>query len=191
MLQPLHRRCLMPARMILVLILGMLVLPSCQLDQLGLSLRERAEQGDADAEFDLGLMYSKGEGVPQDYKEAARWFRAAAEQGDANAQHFLGLSYNRGEGVPQDFSEAVRWFRAAAEQGHPSAQFALGLQYWTGEVVPKDYIQAHMWLNLSASNTGYESAAKTRDITARQMTAEQIAEAQRLAREWKPKSGSQ
>ena len=180
----------MPARMILVLILGMLVLPSCQLDQL-ISLPERAEQGDADAQFDLGLMYSKREGVPQDYKEAARWFRAAVEQGDANAQHFLGLSYNRGEGVPQDFSEAVRWFRAAAEQGHPSAQFALGLKYYTGEVVPKDYIQAHMWLNLSASNSGYEGAAETRDITAKQMTSEQIAEAQRLAREWKPKTGSQ
>ena len=107
----------MPARMILLLILGMLVLPSCQLDQLGLSLRERAEQGDADAQFDLGLMNSKGEGVPQDYKEAARWFRVAAEQGHPSAQFDLGLTYNVGEAVPKDYIQAHMWYKLAAANG--------------------------------------------------------------------------
>ena len=62
-------------------------------------------------------MYDNGEGVPQDYKEAIKWYRLAAEQGNANAQYNLGLMYDNGEGVPQDYKEAVKWYRLAAEQG--------------------------------------------------------------------------
>ena len=79
-----------------------------------------AEQGDSIAQFILGLMYAKGEGVLKDDAEAVRWFRLAAEQGDASAQFNLGVMYAKGEGVLKDDAEAVRWFRLAAEQGDAS-----------------------------------------------------------------------
>jgi TPR repeat protein len=100
--------------------------------------------------------------------------------------------------VPQDYAEAVRWYRKAAEQGLASAQFDLGLMYASGQGVPQDYVLAHMWLNLSASNSRGDQSLQTaaainerriqaRDEVARKMTPDQIAEAQRHAREWKPK----
>jgi len=152
--------------------------------------RAAAEQGHAGAQKSLGDMYDDGSGVSQDYKEAVRWWRAAAEQGHAGAQNNLGVMYKEGTGVPQDHKEAVRWYRAAAEQGDALAQRNLGITYEKGQGVPQDYIQAHMWYNLAASDlTGdhRETAVKNRDLLAEKMTAEQIAEAQRLAREWKPK----
>ena len=88
--------------------------------------RVLAEQGLADAQYNLGVMYAKGEGVPHDYAEAGKWFRMAAEQADADAQYILGVMYYNGQGVPQDYAEAVKWFRMAAEQGHAGAQNNLG-----------------------------------------------------------------
>ena len=79
--------------------------------------RHAAERGDVDAQYNLGVMYAAGEGVPQDDVEAVRWYRLAAEQGDVDAHLALGLVYAAGEGVPQDDVEAVRWYRLAAEQG--------------------------------------------------------------------------
>ncbi len=76
-------------------------------------LRRVAEQGDAAAQFDLGLMYLKGEGVPQDHAEAVKWYRRAAEQGLAEAQFNLGLMYDKGEGVPQDYVAAHMFFNLA------------------------------------------------------------------------------
>ncbi len=124
-------------------------------------------------------MYEVGLGVPQDVTEAARWYRLAADQGLATAQVSLGGAYEVGRGVPQDETEAVRWFRLAADQGYAAAQFLLGLMYRDGRGVPQDDVAAHMWLDLAGSQ-------KVRDDVAAGMTPEQIAEAQRLAREWKP-----
>jgi TPR repeat protein len=80
-------------------------------------IRTRAEQGDAAAQFNLGVMYAKGQGVAQDYAEAATWYRKAAEQGYAPAQCKLGTMYSQGHGVTQDYAEAMKWYRKAAEQG--------------------------------------------------------------------------
>jgi uncharacterized protein len=113
-------------------------------------------------------------------------WRPLAEQGDASAQNNLGVMYDQGQGVPQDYAEAVKWYRKAAEQGHAKAQSNLGVMYGNGQGVPQDYVQAHMWWNLSAAQ-GNENAVKNRDIVAKLMTPAQIAEAQKLAREWKPK----
>ena len=96
------------------------------------------------------LAYATGEGVPQDFAEAVRWYRLAAEQGYASAQNNLGLAYATGEGVPQDFAEAVRWFRRAAEQGLASAQFNLGFAYANGEGVPQDSAEAVRWYRRAA-----------------------------------------
>ncbi len=125
-----------------------------------------------------------------DFAAALRLMRPLAEQGDAAAQFALGLMYATGQGVPQDYAEAAKWYRLAAEQGDAAAQFNLGVAYATGRGVPQDYVQAYMWFDLAASSSEAKnraSAIETRDLIASRMTPAQIAEAQRLAREWKPK----
>ena len=149
-------------------------------------LRTQAEQGDRSAQSILGRAYYYGRGVPQDYAEGARWYRMAAEQGDASAQNNLGMRYHNGQGVPQDHAEAFKWFRMAAGQGYASAQNNLGRMYAQGKGVPQDYVQAHKWLNLAASRTSGEGSL--REMVAKEMTSDQIVEAQQLASEWKPKT---
>jgi uncharacterized protein len=80
-----------------------------------------AEQGNAGAQFNLGVMYNNGQGVPEDYKTAVKWFRLAAEQGQANAQFNLGVMYNNGQGVPQDYIRAHMWWNLAASSGYKDA----------------------------------------------------------------------
>ncbi|MEE9250825.1 MAG: tetratricopeptide repeat-containing serine protease family protein [Alphaproteobacteria bacterium] len=145
-----------------------------------------AEQGHDTAQYILGELYENGEGVPQDYAEAAKWYRMAADQGVAAAQLNLGGLYARGEGVPQNYAEAVKWYRKSAAQGYARAQASLGAMYAIGKGVPQDYVQAHMWFNLAAA-AGEELNIWLRDRLARKMTPAQLAEAQRLAREWRPK----
>ena len=94
--------------------------------------RPLAERGESDAQYNLGLMYSNGQGVLQDDAEAVRWYRLSAEQGFAPAQFNLGVRYNNGQGVPQDDTEAVKWWRLAAEQGNASAQNNLAVKYEFG-----------------------------------------------------------
>jgi len=93
----------------------------------------------------------------------------------------------KGEGVPQSYVEAVKWFRLAAEQGHATSQAELGIGYTKGEGVPQNYVIAHMWFNLAASQ-GDAKGMKNRDFITKKMTQQQIAEAQKLAAEWKPKT---
>ena len=109
-----------------------------------------ADQGDPDAQFNLGKMYLTGEGIPQDYAEAVRWFRLSADQGNSAAQYNLGLMYHDGLDVPQDYLEARKWFRLSADQGGPGAQFYLGFLYSRGLDVPRDYAEAARWYRLSA-----------------------------------------
>ncbi len=139
------------------------------------------------AGFDEGVAAAKR----GDYATALREWRPLAEQGNANAQFNLGLIYSKGRGVPQDYAEAARWYRRAADQGVAQAQFTLGFMYSKGRAVPRDYAQAHMWFNLAASifrpGDDRERAVKNRDIVAKRMTPAQISEAQKAAREWKPK----
>ena len=119
--------------------------------------------------------------------ETTDTLRARAEQGDAEAQVNLGFRYATGEGVPQDAADAVRWFRLAADQGHAEAMTNLGAMYSQGRGVVQDYVQSHMWRNLAASRqTGEdrELSVKARDAVASFMTADDLSEAQRLAREW-------
>ena len=116
-----------------------------------------------------------------------------AARGAYVAQVYLGRMYYEGRGVPQDDAEALKWFRPAAEQGDVDAQYYLGLMYYDGRSVLQDYVQAYMWLNLAASRvvdvidkTVREEFIQKRDMVAAKMTPAQIAEAQKLAREWKP-----
>ena len=145
-----------------------------------------AEEDDRFCQVALGGMYYNGDGVPQDYREAARLNRLSADQGHAHAQTNLGFMYDNGKGVPQNDAEAVRLYRLAADQGDAFAQYNLGVMYDNGQGITQDDVLAHMWFNLSAAQ-GDEDAAEWRDIVAKQMTPAQIAEAQDMAREWRPK----
>lgn len=158
-----------------------------------------AEQGHAYWQYELGQAYCKGrefprryegQGFPQNYAEAAKWFRRAAEQGDVGAQYDLGDAYYQGKGVAQDYGDAVKWYRRAAERRHRKAQYSLGNAYYRDRGVPQDYVQAHMWMDLADSVSAGDDLKKyssARDKVAAKMTPQEIAEAQRLAREWKPK----
>ena len=151
------------------------------------ALRVKANAGDADAQYNLGVWYHFGKGVPQDDAQAVSWFRKAAEQGDAGAQYNLGIAYRLGEGVPQDYAQAASWYLKSAEQGNPGAQFNLGLMYSNGQGVPQNYVEAHKWRNLAASRADAEDQkryAGFRDALAKKMTPAQIADAQQRAREW-------
>ena len=145
-----------------------------------------AEQGDALAQYNLGVLYRKGRGVPQDDVQARQWYAKAAAQGQAKAQFNLGTLYFNGEGVAKDYQQALRWFRLAADQGEALAQTKMAIMYDEGQGVPKNFVQAYKWYSLAATN-GDKPAPQLRDLIANQMTPAQIAEAQRLAREWKPK----
>jgi TPR repeat protein len=114
---------------------------------------ERANAGDAMAQYDLGVMYSSGTGVQEDQTEAVKWYRMAAEQGDADAQHNLGVMYDNGAGVPEDDVEAYAWFSVVATGGQIRGE-------------------------------------KFRDSVKEQLTAEQLAEAQKRATELFEKYGS-
>jgi TPR repeat protein len=147
-------------------------------------IRPLAELGNARAQYLLAVMYQEGLGVPQDYAQAAKWYRLAGEQRHLRAQLNLGYMYENGE-LPQDYAEAARWYRKAAEQGDVEGEDQLGIMYEFGRGVPQDYIQAYKWLDLAAAPGG-SIPTDHRNALAAKMTSDQIAEAQRLAREWKP-----
>lgn len=121
-----------------------------------------------------------------DHTRAAKQYRSAAEQGHSDAQFYLGHSYSEGRGVPKDYVKGAKWYRSAAEQGHGGAQLKLAFAYYTSQGVPQDLVLAHMWSNLAAAQ-GTSLAAQFRDAVANEMTRDQIAEAQRMTREWRPK----
>ena len=141
---------------------------------------EQAKEGNPAAQFEVGLCYAWGEGVRQDYDEAARWARKAAKQGNAKAQLALGPLYGEHYGVAADYAEAfklyaraldrddvslndgpaqayrrfVRWYRDAADHGDADAQRALGILYANGVGVVRDYEEGYFWLSLSVKSSG-------------------------------------
>ncbi len=149
--------------------------------------RLAAKQGLAKAQNNMGFLSMLKALRTGDYSESVKWYRLSAGQGDAHGQLALGGAYKSGLGVPQNYVEAAKWFLRAAEQGKDSAAwYMLGLAYARGQGVPQDYIRAYKWLNLAAAKG--QPFAKDRDFVAGSMTAAQIAEAQKLAAEWSPKT---
>src|SRR5579863_8250391 len=96
------------------------------------------EQGSAPAQNAIGELYEGGHGVPQDFRDAAVWYRESADQGFAQAQSNLGIAYALGRGVPRDYAQAMIWNRKAAEQGNALAQFNIGVMYAKGAGVLED-----------------------------------------------------
>jgi TPR repeat protein len=125
-----------------------------------------------------------------DFVAAVRLWRPLAARGDAHAQFGLAVAYERGQGVKQDYAQAAVWYRKAAGHGLATAQYELGVMYERGRGALQDYAQAYMWYNLAASHARLASsrgkAAKARDLVAAKMTPVQIAEAQKMARDWRP-----
>jgi TPR repeat protein/flagellar basal body-associated protein FliL len=141
-----------------------------------------AEQGNAMGQFNLGVMYATGKGVPEDDKEAVKWYRKSAEQGNADAQFNLGYTYDNGEGVPEDDKEAVKWYRKSAEQGAVKAQYLLGIMYGAGWGVAEDYVASYAWIIVAKAN-GQKDVEPSLQFLKQRMSKEQIAEAQKLAKE--------
>ncbi len=161
--------------------------------QLPPGLLERAEQGDAVAQNEVGSRYYAGRGVERDDAEAARWIQLAADQGFAPAQYNLGLLYFRNRGVAGNDAEAARWYQAAAEQGYPPAQAGLGYMYAYGAGVEEDAIRAYMWLELAwrgaDSDFTRQLYAAQRDALAESMSEEDVREGRTLADTWQPAAG--
>lgn len=133
------------------------------------------------ADFSSGLnAYQK-----RDYATALKEWTPLAESGDAPSQFNLGLMNYEGQGVAQNYTEAAKWFRMAADQGYAKAQYDLGAMYGAGKGVKRDYTQAYMWLSLCAAK-GDEKCAAQRDLVAQKLSGSKLANAQRMAREWKP-----
>lgn len=143
----------------------------------------------ADALAEASAAYDRG-----DHAGAARLFRPLAERGHPQARFKLGEMHLIGFGVPQDPAETARLWRMCADQGDPDCQANLGTLHSIGTGVPQDYVLAHMWWNLAASRFAASAedrrsaAASMRSSIEAKMTPDQVAEAQRRAREWKPAS---
>ncbi len=171
-------------------------------------LRKAAEQDYDAAQYSLGLRYLTGHGVPQDYAEARRWLLKCEKNVDA--LEALGEIYEIGLGVERDYGTAFNYYRQAAEMGNVHAQHRLGKMYMVGKGAKTDHTSGHIWLNLAASGlSGGESDGgfiepgewnemsrgelrsayfEARQLAAKKLTTKELAEAQRLAREWKPKT---
>jgi len=144
----------------------------------------RADHGEADAQFRLGLKYAEGAGAAPEYEQAAACYLKAAEQNHAQAQFNLGVLYAWGRGVPQDDTKAVTWIQKAAQQGVAEAQFNLGMRHYRVMItarlqdVPESKIEAYKWLHLAAAQ-GFEGSEAAGDRVALVMTREEVADGNR------------
>ena len=142
----------------------------------------KAEQGDADAQRNLGIMYFEGEGIPQDITQGVYWLSKAAEQGDAEVQIFLGIMYAKGIHVPQDYKKSIDWLTKAAEQGLAGAQLKLGVLYEKGEGI-QDYVKGYAWFNIAALQED-KTAKKKKNLIVKKMSPGQIEEGEKLSKEF-------
>lgn len=149
-------------------------------------LKRMAQDGDADAQFSLGLMHATGgQGVEQNYSEAIKWIGMAADQGIAYAQDYLGTMYEEGRGVPSDMTRAADYYLKAADQGNASAQGNIGRLYAYGKGVPQNFVISYMWLSLSISG-GNARMVPLREEVKKLIPPEYLPEAERLVHEWHP-----
>jgi len=155
-----------------------------------------AENGDSAAQNLIGKAYELGRyGLSTRSEEAVRWYKLAfegylslAEKGKAEAQYLLGDMCRKGNGRPQDFAKAIHWYTLAAGQGYAWAQYQLGRLYFSVKGVKQDFVQAYKWLNLAAGQGVQEAVTERRKLLKeKEFTSDQVAEAQKLSREWKAK----
>lgn len=171
--------------------------------------RVAADQGLVVAQNNLADAFALGLGVPQDFGEALKWYRTAADQGSSYAENVVGVAFEHGLYVAQDDAEAFRWYRRAANKTYERAgdtwihspQYNIGAMYASGRGTAQDYVRALMWFTLAAAfgdtkppdpfgiklaDTSKYTALEQRDRLMALMTGAQIAEAEKLAQEWRP-----
>ena len=166
----------------IVLIFGFVVTSSAQTISPLARWLDKAQQGNADAQFWLGASYESGRGVNRDLSEATKWLRKSAKQGNPDAQNLLGHMYENGECVPLDYVKAAEWYRAACEHrpdlgGPGQGCNNLGLLYLHGNGVRRDRIEAYKYFEIAGAERNVE-------IAKRKMTAPEAAEAQRRTKKW-------
>jgi len=166
-------------QLVLIAVLSLLASLSVGASELT-DIKTLAEQGNAPAQYALGMRYSTGKGLPENYVEAVKWYRKAAEQGYAEAQNNLGLMYRHGKGVRKSRAEAVDWYRKAAVQGLATAQYNLGTAYYNGVGVRQSYAESYVWFSLAVSS-GYDRAIEFRDLDARKLSKKTLSKAQKKA----------
>ncbi|MBC7980837.1 MAG: sel1 repeat family protein [Armatimonadetes bacterium] len=157
-----------------LLMLALIMVPLAKGDGVA-DLLARAEKGESVAQLELGVIYSKGEGVKKDMAVAVKWLTQAAEQGNEDAQMKLGGIYIGGRGVPKSSSEAAKWFMMSAEKGSAAAQCQIARMHLSGAGVPKDDVEGYKWADLAASQ-GDAAAKKVLAFLLLRMTPEQIAD---------------
>jgi hypothetical protein len=143
----------------------------------------QANAGAFTAQYEMGVRYADGEGVPQNYHDAMTWFAKASDAGNAKAQWKLALGYLKGIGVPRDERQAMVWLKRAANNGDTRAQRALSKMYLSGREVPRDYVRAYTWANIAAELEGNDKG-QLQPIRSR-MTPIQIADAERRIAIWR------
>lgn len=142
----------------------------------------RAKAGDVAAEYAMGLRFADGDGAPQDYAVAMKWFEKAAESGNPEAQLKLVFGYIQGIGLPRDEHQAVMWLKHAANNGNTWAQRALSNLYLTGQSAPKDYVRAYTWAKIASESDGNDTEGVT--VFESRMSQMQIADAERRISLW-------
>lgn len=148
----------------------------------------RANQGDANGEYELGRMYLWGRGVPQDYAQADYWYHKAADQGLAKANYAIGDLYYYGDGLDQSYPDALDWYHKAADQGDLVAQHAIGLMYYYGRGVPQSNPDAMVWFR-KAADRGY--AKSEYDIGSMYWYGEGVPRDREEANRWYRKAADQ
>ncbi len=141
-----------------------------------------AEEGNPDAQYLVGIMFSNGLGVPVDFEKAGKWFLKSATQGDVGAQYLTGVFLASGKGFSKDLNRASHWFKEAARQGYPDAQSRLGEWYADGKGVKQNLTKAYIWLSLAQAN-GIQTVETKLVEVANQMTTEELKNANRLAQQ--------
>jgi predicted aspartyl protease len=149
-----------------------------------LSLQPAAQAGDGLAQYYLGVMYLKGQGLPRNLHLALDWLSKAASSGAADAQSYMGAFNRRGDLVPQNYAEAMRWYLLAAKQNHENSQYRIALMYYRGEGVQRDFREAYMWA-IIASAGGEPEPNQLRMKLEQSLSASDITEGQRKAALWR------
>jgi uncharacterized protein len=146
----------------------------------------RAAAGDAQSQYEMGILYLNGEGgAAKNYAEALKWLELAANGGHMDARYNLGVMYKTGLGALQNFELAFQWFELAAGQNHAEAQYNVALMHKMGMSVPVDFVKAYTWANIGAVQ-GHIGAITLRDNLLQAMTPQQVLDGQRASRDWKP-----
>jgi len=135
------------------------------LAQIDNELKDKANQGNSDAQYALGESYYNGVGVKQDYLEAAKWYKLAGNQGNFNALFKLGMMYKKGEGVERNPLESFKLLALVAYYGNDAtAQFLTGMSYLDGKVIAQNYEEASSWFESSCNNGNQKACTKYKEL---------------------------